>query len=153
MSTHTILIALGSILALAGIIGGGLSLKEITIPSINRFTRIISFIFGVIFIIGGIYVEKKWDNINHPDPPPPTLNPIAKKSEWKKEAGVCRDNNGKWPRWSAYDYPFWKCEEMCKDNPNCQGFAMSREKHYCQLFGSDGSEDASRPGTWILGEI
>jgi hypothetical protein len=29
--------------------------------------------------------------------------------------------------------------------PNCQGFAMSKQRDYCQLFGSDGGYEASDP--------
>ncbi|MDL1944892.1 hypothetical protein FBQ99_21400 [Chloroflexi bacterium CFX2] len=63
--------------------------------------------------------------------------------------GVCRDDAGGYPRWSAYDWTFSQCEQACQNNPNCQGFAMSRERNYCQLFGSDGSNEASNPGTQI----
>ena len=35
MSTHTFLVLFGALLLLAGIVGGGLSLKEITIPALN----------------------------------------------------------------------------------------------------------------------
>jgi len=63
--------------------------------------------------------------------------------------GVCRDDTGGYPRWSSYDWTFPQCEEACRNNPNCQGFAMSKERNYCQLFGSDGKYDASNPGTQI----
>jgi hypothetical protein len=63
--------------------------------------------------------------------------------------GVCRDNAGDYPRWSAYDWTFSQCEQACRNNPNCQGFAMSKERNYCQLFGSDGSNAASNPGARI----
>ena len=58
MSTHMILIALGAILTLAGIVGGGLTLKEIKIPALNKFSRIMACIFGVVFIAAGIYIER-----------------------------------------------------------------------------------------------
>lgn len=57
-----ILIALGAVLVLAGIIGGGLSLKELKLPPLNRFSRIMACIFGVIFIVAGIYIEKTPNN-------------------------------------------------------------------------------------------
>lgn len=62
MSTHMILVALGAVLVLAGIVGGGLSLKEVKLPKLNRFSRIMACIFGVIFIVAGIYVEKTPNN-------------------------------------------------------------------------------------------
>lgn len=63
--------------------------------------------------------------------------------------GVCRDDTGGYPRWTAYDWSFSQCEEACKNNPNCQGFALSKERNYCQLMGSDGINEASKPGTHI----
>ena len=56
--THVILLILGSVLVLAGIVGGGLSLKELKLPTLTKFSRIFACVFGVIFIIGGIYIEK-----------------------------------------------------------------------------------------------
>lgn len=59
--------------------------------------------------------------------------------------GVCRDNNGSYPRWSDYNWSLSQCLSTCKENNNCQGFAMHKSKEYCQLFGSDGALDASQP--------
>jgi len=70
-------------------------------------------------------------------------------SYWGIVSGVCRDDTGGYPRWSSYDWNFSQCEQACKNNPNCQGFAMSKEREYCQLFGSDGANEASHPGTHI----
>jgi hypothetical protein len=65
-------------------------------------------------------------------------------------AGVCRDDKGGYPRWSEYNgWTLSQCQEACQNNPNCQGVAMSKEKNYCQLFGSDGQYDGSNPGTQI----
>ena len=61
--------------------------------------------------------------------------------------GICRGSNGEYPRWSEYNWFLPQCEANCRQNPNCQGFAMANEQDYCQLFGSDGSEKASRFGT------
>jgi len=63
--------------------------------------------------------------------------------------GVCRDDNGYHPRWTAYKWTLERCKAACKGNPNCQGFAMSKTENYCQLMGSDGSRPASKPGTRI----
>lgn len=99
-------------------------------------------------------------NINNPPvistaPPTSTLaqvpqNPAASTINWIIDStGVCRDNIGGYPRWSHYEWAFSQCEQACQDNPNCQGFAMSRQRDYCQLFGSDGSNEASNPGAQI----
>ena len=58
MSTHLILVALGALLVLAGIVGGGLALKELKLPTLNSFSRILACVFGVRFILVGIYVER-----------------------------------------------------------------------------------------------
>lgn len=71
-------------------------------------------------------------------------------SNWVLDStGVCRDETGGYPRWSSYDWTFLQCEAACRNNPNCQGFAMSKQRDYCQLFGSDGSNEASNPGAQI----
>ncbi len=64
--------------------------------------------------------------------------------------GVCRDGAGGYPRWSEYNWSLSQCQKACKDNPNCQGFAMSKEKNYCQLFGSDGQNNGSGSSTQII---
>ncbi|MEW6083441.1 MAG: PAN domain-containing protein [Chloroflexota bacterium] len=99
-------------------------------------------------------------NINNPlvistAPPTSTLtqvpqNPPASTINWIIDStGVCRDDSGGYPRWSAYDWTLSQCEQACQNNPNCQGFAMSKERNYCQLFGSDGNNAASNPGAQI----
>lgn len=88
---------------------------------------------------------------NSPTDTPTPLIPFIPHlvSDWGISNGVCRDDNGGYPRWSSYDWTFSQCEQACKGNPNCQGFAMSTVKNYCQLFGFDGANDASTPGTHI----
>lgn len=85
----------------------------------------------------------------------PTITPVQAPSvsssiNWAIDTtGVCRDNIGGYPRWSHYDWALSQCEQACQDNPNCQGFAMSKKRNYCQLMGSDGNNEASNPGTQI----
>ena len=69
---------------------------------------------------------------------------------WKVETGVCRDNDGHYPKWSDYNNKTlsW-CESTCAGDSKCQGFAMNTSGNYCQLFGSDGHESASKAGTVI----
>ena len=79
-------------------------------------------------------------------PPPPILPSIT----WTIDtAGVCRNDKGDYPRWTEYSWTLSQCQNACKDNPNCQGFAMSKQKNYCQLFGSDGANQASQPSVQI----
>ncbi|HEX6034277.1 MAG TPA: TIR domain-containing protein, partial [Anaerolineales bacterium] len=84
-----------------------------------------------------------WTSTSTPTEPPPLIS-------WTVDlAGVCRDNRGDYPRWSPYNWTLLECQEACQNNPNCQGFAMSQQANYCQLFGSDGARDGSNPGTQI----
>jgi hypothetical protein len=89
---------------------------------------------------------------------PPTITPVqvtqpssvSSSISWAIDTtGICRDDTGGYPRWSSYDWTLSQCEEACQNNPNCQGFAMSKQKDYCQLFGSDGRNAASDPGSQI----
>ena len=71
-------------------------------------------------------------------------------SEWTIDTrGVCRDMDGDYPSWSGYYWSQTQCETACQGNANCQGFAMSTTRNYCQLFGSDGRHSASKLGTQI----
>lgn len=78
--------------------------------------------------------------------PPATLPSIS----WTIDAaGVCRDNNGQYPRWSEYNWTLAQCSDACQNNPNCQGFALSKNANYCQLFGSDGQYNGSSSNVQI----
>ncbi|CAG0997262.1 hypothetical protein ANAEL_02683 [Anaerolineales bacterium] len=87
------------------------------------------------------------------EPPvvPPTEPPVGSSLVlWTIDStGVCRDSTGGYPRWSEYNWTLSQCEDACRNNPNCQGFAMSKEKNYCQIFGSDGQYDGSSPSIRI----
>ena len=75
---------------------------------------------------------------------------FIREEDWTVDVtGVCRDDNGDYPRWSAYNWMPVQCATACLGNSNCQGFAMSKTKNYCQLFGSDGRYSASKPGVQI----
>ncbi|MDH5579114.1 MAG: hypothetical protein OEZ09_11720 [Betaproteobacteria bacterium] len=58
MQTHTILIALGAVLLLAGVMGGGLTLKEMKLPTLDKFSRALAGFVGAVFIGAGIYLER-----------------------------------------------------------------------------------------------
>ena len=166
MMTLPIVLAIsGCIALLVGLFGGGVKAKEIELPRISTFPRISSGIFGIALI--GIAI---WLSLA---PNGPSQAPIATLTSipsfttnipltpsmtsslvsWAVDpAGVCRDDAGGYPRWSEYTWAFSQCQEACKNNPNCQGFAMSKQKDYCQLFGSDGGyqgSDPTNPGTQI----
>lgn len=68
MQTHTILIILGAVLLLAGIMGGGLSLKEVKLPSLDLYSRGLAGLAGLAFIAGGIYLERDARNPTEQEP-------------------------------------------------------------------------------------
>lgn len=161
MTLPTILAMAGCIALLAGLFGGGITVKDLVIPKIANSARISSTMFGMVLI--GLAVSMTLPPASASQQPtetapstspsptitlsPPTVTPATLPLiTWVEDpAGACRDAVGGYPRWSEYDWSFPKCQEACKNNPNCQGFAMSKQKDYCQLFGSDGGYDASDP--------
>ncbi|MDH4093230.1 MAG: hypothetical protein OEV81_00410, partial [Betaproteobacteria bacterium] len=76
MQTHTILIILGAVLLLAGVMGGGLTLKEMKLPSLDKSSRVLAGIVGAAFIGAGIYLESLEGEARVPLPPGPA-SPIA----------------------------------------------------------------------------
>jgi hypothetical protein len=73
MQTHTILIILGAVLLLAGVMGGGLTLKEMKLPSLDRYSRVLAGIVGAAFIVGGIYLEREARAPQAATPEPPRV--------------------------------------------------------------------------------
>jgi hypothetical protein len=116
--------------------------------------RILSGLLGCVLIGGGLWLY------SHTSSGSPSLQPAEISTSapsitpetsplisWAVDpAGVCRDDVGGYPRWSEYTWSLSQCQEACKNNSNCQGFAMSKQSDYCQLFGSDGGLEASDPG-------
>ena len=58
MDVSAVIAIIGGIALLVGVFGGGVQLKELTIPPINSAFRIISFVLGVILIIAAVIVSK-----------------------------------------------------------------------------------------------
>ena len=161
MTLPTILAMAGCIALLAGLFGGGITVKDLVIPKIANVARISSTIFGIALV--GLAVSmslspasslQQTTEISTPVPLPtssllPTSSIAPETSSlisWTTDpAGVCRDAADGYPRWSEYTWSLSQCQEACKNNPNCQGFAMSKQRDYCQLFGSDGGYEASDP--------
>jgi hypothetical protein len=162
MMTLPIVLAIsGCIALLVGLFGGGVKAKEIEVPRISALPRISSGIFGIALIGIAIWLSLA-PNVPSQEPIatltsiPPFITNIPLAPSMTAEAasliswaidptGVCRDDAGGYPRWSEYTWSFSQCQEACKSNPNCQGFAMSKQKGYCQLFGSDGGYEGNDP--------
>jgi hypothetical protein len=161
MTLPTILAMAGCIALLAGLFGGGITVKDLVIPKIANVARISSTIFGIALI--GLAVSMSLSPASASQQPtetptsvpPPTSSIVPPPSithqtssliSWVVDpTGVCRDAAGGYPRWSEYTWSLSQCQEACKNNPNCQGFAMSKQRDYCQLLGSDGAYEASDP--------
>lgn len=58
MDVSTVIAIIGGIALLVGVFGGGIELKELKVPPINSTLRIISFVLGVILIVGAVIVSK-----------------------------------------------------------------------------------------------
>lgn len=162
MTLPTIFAMAGCIALLAGLFGGGITIKDIVIPKIAHSARISSAIFGIVLI--GLAISMSLSPASASQQPteipisfPPLTTSVSSKPSIASEtssliswaidpAGVCRDDAGGYPRWSEYTWSLSQCQEACKNNSNCQGFAMSKQMDYCQLFGSDGGQEASDPG-------
>lgn len=54
MPLEFVVFALGALLLLTGIIGGGFELKELKIPPVGRVARVLSTVAGVVLILMGI---------------------------------------------------------------------------------------------------
>ena len=54
---HILAFIIGGVLAVVGILGGGLEIKELKVPSINPVTRGLAVIVGLLFVGLGIYLD------------------------------------------------------------------------------------------------
>lgn len=65
-------------------------------------------------------------------------------------AGVCRDANGGYPRWSAiHNTSLDGCLAACRDETGCEAAAYDASRSYCQIFGSFGANSGSPGGGHI----
>lgn len=53
---HTLLLILGGALVLLGVIGGGLVIREVSIPKIPNSTRVFAVLIGIALLSGGSYL-------------------------------------------------------------------------------------------------
>jgi hypothetical protein len=86
MQTHTILIILGAVLLLAGVMGGGLTLKEMKLPSLDKSSRVLAGIVGAAFIAAGIYLERGAQAPQPPSPIPQAVEAPHKDAKAEQEA-------------------------------------------------------------------
>ena len=58
MTLEVLSFILGAILLAVGVLGGGIEVKEIKIPKVTRFVRILSGCIGLVFILLGLLIAK-----------------------------------------------------------------------------------------------
>ena len=85
-------------------------------------------------------------------PATPPATPTGGGDGWTKTPGVCRDDNGKFPKWKEIEATAGKTldeiKAECLQNAACQGFAKGSGTDYYQLFGDPTYPKApSRGGT------
>ena len=74
MTLEVLSFILGAILLAVGVLGGGIEVKEIKIPKVTRFVRILSGCIGLVFILLGLLIAKIIPPIwKGPIPPTPDL--------------------------------------------------------------------------------
>ncbi|KJK05766.1 hypothetical protein [Pseudomonas tussilaginis] len=92
MTLDLISFVLGAALLVIGLIGGGIQAKEITIPAIGTSIRIGASIFGISFIILGLWLGNRFEqpDIN----PENTVQPSTPTSASEKILFIARDQLG-----------------------------------------------------------
>jgi hypothetical protein len=82
MPLELVVFALGALLLLTGIIGGGFELKELKIPPVGRVARVLSTAAGAVLILLGIGMVVPQS--------PPNLPPSAGAAELQPAAATFR---------------------------------------------------------------
>jgi hypothetical protein len=75
MKLNLIAFLFGAILLAVAILGGGFELKELKVPKVSWFPRLISAFVGMFFVVVGIGLETP-----PIDPPPPITSPSTEQS-------------------------------------------------------------------------
>ena len=133
-----------TIIAIAALVTavGGLITAMVTLPRPNIFFPATA----TVMIAPPPGSPKKESPVTKPPITEPPVVPI----DWTIDTvGVCRDDKGEYPKWSEYNWTLSQCQEACQNDPNCQGFAMSKQQNYCQLFGPDEHNDGTSLGSQI----
>lgn len=58
MNIATICFIFGAALLVVGIIGGGIEIKEFSIPKVSWLTRFISFVLGALLMVVGLQIDR-----------------------------------------------------------------------------------------------
>lgn len=76
MQLETISFVLGGLLILIGLLGGGFEIKELRIPKVNTFARLLASILGLSFICIAI-----WIHVAPVGPPTPNVLPSSRQQQ------------------------------------------------------------------------
>lgn len=115
MTLATMSFILGAILLLAGIVGGGIEVKELKIPTISGTTRIGATVAGLGFVILGFMTPaaQKGDHKR----PTRTMSPM----EWNVDRTYLSYQNFALPS----DDPK-ACQDACENDPPCKAWTYVR---------------------------
>jgi len=119
MTPQIVVIVLGSILILAGLLGGGFELKELKMPRIGGPTRVFSLIGGIAILAWGL--NMKTQNTGHGHD-----GSHANKSASKPHMGVLEfDTNRQGSDISYFQTPSVnECSEACLRNDDCMAMTF-----------------------------
>jgi hypothetical protein len=74
---HTLLIVIGAVFLLIGLLGGGLEISAIRIPTVGKYPRLLLGVLGVLFVVGGLLPAISPKSSEPPKPATPTPSAIA----------------------------------------------------------------------------
>lgn len=77
MTPDTILTILGGLLVGAGILGGGFELRELKIPPLNRWTRLLAVTAGVVCLVSGLTIAQHQGGASPLQPSPSSPQPAS----------------------------------------------------------------------------
>ncbi len=148
MSINIVAFIFGCILILIGIIGGGFELKELKIPKVGSFTRVIAILGGAFFIsmgIGFLDQERKQVQPVEPVELTSTTTPIKPLSIDSKD--------------SIYEKAIigtWKDQEVTPEGEIYESTTTYAPNGQISMFGTISTQEETFPvvvsGTWMIKE-
>ena len=119
MTLATMSFIFGAILLLAGILGGGIEVKELKIPQISGKTRVIATVAGLAFVICGFLIPATAPAPQNGDQKSPknVMSPM----EWNVDR--------KWMSYQNFDLEVddpKACQDACQNDPPCKAWTFVR---------------------------
>jgi hypothetical protein len=119
MTLGTISFIVGALLLLAGIVGGGIEVKEVRIPKISGASRIISAVAGVVFVILGFITPPPKPVPQDGDGKTPKI--VMSPMEWNVDRTYMSYQNFD----LEVDEPK-ACQDACANDPVCKAWTYVR---------------------------